>query len=381
VNAPASSSVHDSIRHLDALEWDRLAGDNAFATHAWLLTIEASWRAAAQPRYFTLRRDGALVAGSVCYVRAARRDVETLDDLFFGRLEPAARAMHLTFLPALVCGPALGYGWHIGVDPALGPDDASEARRLVLDAIEGEARKLRLRLSFVHLLGDERELKELLEERGFLGCRNVPVGVLDLRWSTFDDYLSDLPGKSRVEFRRQIKRNSEGGTDIAITDVAPEAEERLSGLLDDNARKHGGRPFACNQPFFAELKRNMGAQARVFAARRGGAVTGVLVVLERNATAFAVAVGVDPATANDYTYFRLTYYSLIAHAIQSGTRRLYYGRGMYEVKVRRGCRLADTWIYPREPGLRRIGSAAWFAVASAWNRYKMPPGIRRSLMD
>ena len=381
MNVRSSPSVHGSIRDVDAQEWDRLAGHNAFATHAWLLTVEASWRTAAHPLYFTLRRDGVLVAGSVCYVCRASREVETLDDLLFGRLAPVARMLRLSFLPAVVCGPAVGYGWHIGVDPGLSSGDAHEARRLVLDAIEAEARRLGLRVSFIHVLGVERELKDLLEARGYLGCRNTPVGVLDVRWNTFDDYLAELPRKRRGEFRRQINRNTEGGTVIEATGRVLGAEDRLLALLDSNARKHGGRPFACGKEFFAELERNMGAQARVFTARKDGVITGVLVMLERNATAFPVAVGIDPASPNDYTYFRLTYYSLIAHAIQAGTRRIYYGRGMYEVKVRRGCRLAATWIYTRESGLRRLGSAAWFVVASAWNRYNMPRVARRSLID
>jgi predicted N-acyltransferase len=229
------------------------------------------------------------------------------------------------------------------------------------------------------VLDDECELKNLLATRGYLGSLNVPVGVLDLRWRSFEDYMADLPRKSRAEFRRQINRNNDAGTTIEIADDASDAGGRLLELLDDNARKHGGRPFACGPGFFAELTRNLGRQARIFTARKSGAVTGVLVVLVHKETVIPVAVGVDASAAGDYTYFRLCYYAPIADAVESGMRRMYYGRGMYELKLRRGCRLVDTWIYTRESGPRRIGAAAWFALASFWNRYKLSTEARRSL--
>jgi hypothetical protein len=97
---------------------------------------------------------------------------------------------------------------------------------------------------------------------------------------------------------------------------------------------------------------------------------------------FPFTVGVDYDVAgDDYTYFQLVYNSMIARAIDAGMRGIYYGRGMYSVKLRRGCRLTDTWIYSRESGPRRLASAPWFRVASMWNRYKLPSAARQLLKD
>ena len=159
---------------------------------------------------------------------------------------------------------------------------------------------------------------------------------------------------------------------------------RLLWLLSSNAGEHGDRASACGREVFPKLEHDVARRRRSSRrAPRDGVVAGVLVMLGRKARRRGHRpVGIGFTAPNKLT--RLpgsTYYSLIAHAIQAGTRRIYYGRGMYEVKVRRGCRLAATWIYTRESGLRRLGSAAWFVVASAWNRYSMPRVVRRSLMD
>ena len=73
------------------------------------------------------------MAASVAYVVEPTRDVETIDDMIFGRLVAAARRLRWSFLPAFVCGPAFGYGWHIGVDPARGAEAAPAPRRRKLD--------------------------------------------------------------------------------------------------------------------------------------------------------------------------------------------------------------------------------------------------------
>jgi len=375
-------SVHSTICEVDAVEWNQLAGDSAFAMHGWLLTVERSWRETVQPLYFTLRREGRLMAGSVCYVAGANSRIETLDDMLFGRVAGVARAMGVSFLPAVVCGPPLGYGWHIGVHPALNADEAHHARSQLLDAIEIEAHGRGLQVSFRLVLEEQRELKRLLEERGYLRCRNVPVNILDLKWESLKEYMGALPRKRRTEFQRQINRNRDAGCAIEVTEHTADAEARLLQLLDWNAQKHTGHPFPGGDRFFRELARNLGTEARVFTARKDGLITAVHVVLLRNGSAFAVAVGVDPeATRNDYTYFLISYHFPIALAFACGLNRFYFGRAMYEVKMRRGCRLTDTWTYASESGPRRIMSAAWFAMASVWNRYKLPAEARRALAD
>ncbi len=233
----------------------------------------------------------------------------------------------MSFLPAFVCGPALGYGWHVGLDPDLDAANADRARRVMLDAIETEARARGLTPSFVHVLDDESELRALLEDRGYLRAANVPVAVLDLGFGSFEDYLAAFPSKKRIEFRRQMSRNRETGTVIEIARGAEGHEERFLSLLDSNAQKHGGVRFACTRELFAALGEHLGNESRIFTATKSGVVSAVSVMLIRNRTAFPIAVGVDLDSADDYTYFQVTYNSPIAHAIELGIRRMYLWTG------------------------------------------------------
>lgn len=376
----ALPSLFHSLKEIDPREWDRLAGENAFATHGWLLTVERCSRGRIEPLYFVHREDGVAVASTVCYVVSRSNDVETLDHMIFGRATNAARTLRLSLLPALVCGPALGYGWHIGLDAALTAPESERVRTIMIDAMEAAARDRSLELSFAHVMDHERELTQQLRARDYLRCRNVPVAVLDIRWSTFDAYLEHLPPRARSEFRRQIKHNRAAGTVVDSATTMQGRERRVLELLDANARKHSRLDFALNERCFASFDAHMGARGRLFTATKADAVTAACLVLRQGTCAYAVAVGVDQDRAgDDYTYFHLTYNSTIADAIGSGVTRLYFGRGLYDVKLRRGCRLENTWVYSRASGARRIATAAWFMLASSWNRHKLPPRAQRRL--
>ena len=75
--------------------------------------------------------------------------------------------------------------------------------------------------------------------------------------------------------------------------------------------------------------------------------------------------------SSDLTYFVILYHSPISMALERGLSRFYFGRGMYQIKRRRGCRLMDSWTYAKVSDVRWIVSAAWFALATQWNRYKL----------
>jgi predicted N-acyltransferase len=373
-------TVLHSLSDVDPCDWDRLAGDNAFATYGWLLTVEQCSRGRVEPLYFVHREDDRLVATAVCYVASRADEVETLDDMVYGRMAGVARRLRLSTLPALVCGAPLGYGWHVGLDVRLAQADRHRVCASMIDAMEGVARQRRLNLNFVHLMQHERELAEALQTRDYLQHVNVPVAVLDIGWTSFDAYLDHLPPRTRSEFRRQIKHNRAAGTTVdLVASMAPHDREVLS-LFDANRWKHNRLRFAFDERCFASLDQHLHGRAKLLTATKGGSLTGACLVLEQGVCSYAVAVGIDQhRAAADYTYFHLTYNSVIADAIHSQRRRVYFGRGLYDVKLRRGCTLENTYVYSRASGAGRIATAAWFRLATSWNRLKLPPRARRIL--
>jgi predicted N-acyltransferase len=235
-----------------------------------------------------------------------------------------------------------------------------------------------LPLSFVQVSTEEAPVRDLLVRRGYLSTRNVPVALMDIPWRSLDAYLSSLPGKRRREFRREMRRNREAGVEIALLDSHTGLEDRLLALFEENARSHRSIGFPFGRQLFEALQEHMAAGSRLFVARKAGEIVGVYLVLRDGSTAVAFAVGVDGEQSDDFTYFQLVYYGLIEHAIQHGIDRVYFGRGMYAAKVRRGCRLLDCFTYTRVSGVGRWLRAPLYGLASAWNRAKVSLELRKS---
>jgi predicted N-acyltransferase len=355
-----------------AEEWNRLAGDNPFFSHGWLLSCELCWLARAQPVYFTWRRDGNLMGGAVCHRVEPSPTVETLDDMLLGRLRPTASRLGVSFLPALVCGSPQGYGRHIGFAEGLSPGGRAEVVTALLNAMEAEADRLAVRLSFVQTLESEPELITELRQRRYLECRNVPVAVLDVTWKSMDEYFADIPARRRRVYRRERRRNLDAGVSIRPADPAAVPEPRFRELIDANARQYGAAGMPFSPPFLRELVANMGESALLLEARQGEVLIGAHLALRQGRALAAFAIGVDPELGGEnYTYFELGYYSMIERAIGLSIERIYFGRGMEEVKTRRGCRLEAASIFSRVGGPRRLPYGAWFKMASTWNTRKL----------
>ena len=376
-----SRAVHGSVTAVGEDEWDALVGENVLASHGWLRTVESTAVAPLRPRYVVIRSGERLVAAAVGYHVAPTETIETLDHLILGRLRPGLSRLGVSFSPVFVCCPLQAYGAHFLVAPDLDATTQDSLRESLLDGVEAEAAREGVGSAFLNLLATETEGLALLRRRGYLFGRDVPLNVLELRWPSFDEYLRHLDTVSRdarKDIRRQVNQNRKRGVVVdRLDDVGPHSA-RLHELLDRNSRKHNGAPFSYGSGFFAALQSNLGGGAAFYVARKEGTITAVSVVLRRGANAVAPMVGVDHALAGkDFTYFNVAHYRPIGDAIATGVERMMFGRALYELKARRGCELVDTVTAFRPArAWQKAVLLLWLPLLSAWNRAKLPAGVR-----
>jgi hypothetical protein len=84
----------------------------------------------------------------------------------------------------------------------------------------------------------------------------------------------------------------------------------------------------------------------------------------------------------DFTYFNIAYYRPIMDAILNQTDRLYYGRGFYRLKARRGCVTKNLYMYYKSfNGLRNIAIRLWFGFISTWYHYILPEAVKKARLS
>jgi hypothetical protein len=59
---------------------------------------------------------------------------------------------------------------------------------------------------------------------------------------------------------------------------------------------------------------------------------------------------------------------------------LFFGREMYELKARRGCKTSNTYIYYKPYGkLKYPFVKLWFATLEAWIQFRLPERAKKNL--
>lgn len=374
--------VH-SIEQVAKNNWDAMAGDNVLAGYGWLKTAEETFIGNIDLKYLLVKDDDKLIAAAVCYVFNKTDLVENLDDLMFGRLKKYASILGLSFMPGFVCCPLSCLGKHFLFKTDTDANIKRTIMNALLDAIEAFASSHGLSPSFIHVMDDERDLMQLLDRRGYNKSVHIPLTYLDIEWDSFGEYRTSLKKVSRntvKSIRREMNKNKNEGVSIEMLENPEAHHDCLYALLNNAYYKHNRKPFMYDRSFFGKLKETLGENALFYISRKGGAITGVCILLRTDEVGYIPMIGVNHEKAgNDFTYFNISFYRPITDAISNKLKRLYFGRGMYELKARRGCRTKNLYLYHKSfNSLKHLAVKPWFAILSAWNRHKLPRRVQKN---
>jgi predicted N-acyltransferase len=353
-----SARVFHSIDHLMKDQWDRLVQDNVYMSYGWLKTVEETFIGDVGHRYIVLPDHQGILGAAVCQVFNKSDKVFDLDDCMFGRYKKAITALGFSFLPAFVCCPIKGYGRHFLFHEGLDPARKEIVAKGLIRAIETEAFKHGLSVSFTNVTTDESELIRLLRRRDYRRTLDHPITYLDIGWPSFSgytQYVKRLRGSSRV-IRHEINKNRRAGVTIRELRTVEGCEERLHDLLEKNYQKYNGKSFPYRRAFFSRVKQNLREDAVIYVAEQYGEIVGVSLLLHRADVGHMSVIGVDhEQTSNDFTYFNIGFYRPIRDAISAGRKKMYFGTRSYKLKARRGLKVLDAHVYHR-PSRRMLNA-------------------------
>ncbi|HFD79869.1 MAG TPA: GNAT family N-acetyltransferase [Gammaproteobacteria bacterium] len=377
-----TTRLQQSITEIDRGRWEALAEPHLYLSYGWLKTVEQSGADLVTPTYFSLEKSGQLLAGAACYESHAGNPHDLLNGFMLGRLERAAGMLGISFKPAFLCGPIRGSGEHLMLEDGLSPRERMLVLSRMVEAIEEEARRRRLPLFFTNVSEEERELREVLGQRGYNWTTVHPKNRLDIKWGSFDEYLADretISSKNRCTFRNQIKRNRKAGVTYRELESI-EQEDQLYALLCDHYHRLNHRPFPYRSNFLSAVKKNLGRDVIILVAEKEGRIIGVETLFHRGVAGWTSFIGLDhEASKRDFTYFVLAYCKSIEYGIRRGMRHIDFGGMMYRVKRRRGCTVGNSYIYHRGQNALAHGLLRpWFRFHRLWfEKYKIPGLLKK----
>lgn len=370
------------INDIPAESWNSLTEERLYISHGWLQVFEQTAKDKVKPFYFMLEDDGDLVGIAVCYETQKNNPFDLLNAYMLGQLESVAARIGLSFNPAFLCGPIRGNGDHIIVREEISKQKRMSYIRCLMDEVERSAEKKQLPLFYIHISEHESELREELTRRRYNESVVHPRNRLYVKWQSFSDYLADrntLTKKDARAFKYQINKNKKAGVIIKQIEKL-ENEALLYKLLSEHHYRLNAQPFPYSNDFLSALKKHLGSDVIILVAEKKEKVIGVAVIFKRSTEGWVVFVGMDyKVSDNDFSYFNLTYYHAIDHAIQVGIKSLNYGTMVYRLKKRRGCTLENSYVFHRSPvRVSHFLLKPWFYLHRTWyEKRKIPKVISR----
>ena len=358
--SPLSIAIADRFSQLSAEGWRAATdGGSVFHSAAYQRMFERVRPPNVEPRY-ALISDGDAPVAAVC-LQIVTLDHSNLGDLKRRRMLRKLGAKMRTRV--LVCGNLLVYGLH-GVSMAVDADRA-KVWQAVSEVVYRVRRAEKLAGSTdIVLLKDfdeaAREDSVVLKKLSYGAVETEPNMVLTVNpaWRRHEDYLQSLSSKFRSDIKNRVfKKFDEAGCSVELLeDVAAHAPDLQQLYLQVHGNA-GLRPFTVPAGYWPELAELAGAKACVHVARRDGRIVGFIVSVLDGDTALAYHIGFDRQAAGEGVpvYLRLLHASL-ARAIETGARRVSFGRTALEPKARLGCKPEETivWARHRHPFLNQL---------------------------
>jgi len=192
-----SVSVADSLRGVDAAEWNALAGSQPFVRHEFLSALIdtgcASARSGWAPRFLLVRRAGELVGAMPLFAKS-----HSYGEYVFDWAWADAYMRHgLDYYPKLLSA--------IPFTPVRGPRLLGPAKDVLIEAALAAARDL----SSLHVLFSEEA--PLFQPHGFMMRQTVQFHWRNEGYADFEAFLARLTHARRKNIRQERRRVRDAG--------------------------------------------------------------------------------------------------------------------------------------------------------------------------
>jgi predicted N-acyltransferase len=323
-------------------------GDDGFFTYEWLKTLEIARPFEASPNHFVVYEKDHLAAIALCFLESTSQYATLEEYVPLARTARLLRSrLGLPACPPLVCCSPSSF--HSRVLFGRGCDDRRETLRLLSRSMDTYCERRGALLSaFPYVSESDALLMGELPRLGYLGSPLFDTFYLDVRWPTFEGYVSSLDCGMRRSVRREMRKCVEHGISIERIQDFGHISRELSALYSSLFTKYNkGKICPLNSRFFNGLNTCARDKTNLFIARKDNDIVGFSLSLLHNDILDVYVSGFDYGrqAKTDFTYFNLVYYAQIDTAIQEGIRRIHFRGAGDEAKLRRGCKRERIYMF------------------------------------
>lgn len=312
--------------------WDALAR-RGYHRHAWFVANEAC---GADARHIAVYDGAAITAIIPAYIERTTLHGD-LHARWYGPLQHVAVALGAGLRPSLAIGAPMSSG-----SDALGPDAVLTASVFdsALELLEEEGRVAAVKAVVWPFVSESAATtRAVARRRGYLESFANSEAVLDVEWSSADEYLESRSKGVRRTLKQEIAWVNEQGIRVHWEDDLRAHVPALDALYRSSYGARNGRPPALPRSFFAELATQRSPGVRVQCAWRGAELLEMAIALDGGGALDLCLSAQSDETRNGLLYQHCLCYDPVRAAIADGLTRIHLGPSALYPKVLRGARL------------------------------------------
>lgn len=355
--------------------------NNCFNDLNWLRAFEEFSGIAMEPCHYLMTSNGIPIGFLPGFIQHDSL-CGTLGERLFGRFFKLPFLHGLGTTKAFVCASPWGYYSGIECDSNFAP----EITAAFIAHIDRIVKDRNLMLSgFTYVPEFSYSLRSQLEANGYRAFPNLPTSFIELQWTSFDEYVSQVPRKQmhrniRTERKRATELTYEWfeGDSLDTQFSGQPLHEILLELHNQNWLKHNDRQTPLKKSFLAELWKMDKPNLRLCLTSLEKRIVAFCLLRVLGDTAHALMMGQDYDCAKNIpVYFNAVYYEPIIRGISEGWKRIFFRPGVYEAKLRRGIKLGNLYLYVKGHS-KMTRKLLDIYIAMAWKHFHdkwVPPKL------
>lgn len=243
---PPEARIIESLRVIEATQWNALAGENPFTRHEFLSALETSGCVGDQtgwiPRHLTLWRDDRLVAAMPLYLKYHSYGEYVFDWAWADAYQRHGHAYYPKLLSAIPFSPVTG--------PRLLTNEHSFREPLLKAALE-----MASTVSSLHILFPTESESESLESGDMMIRRGVQFHWHNNGYGTFDEFLESLSHDKRKKIKQERRKVRDSGVRchrLTGSQIGPDEWQFFNLCYRNTYHAHHSTPYL-NLSFFERI--------------------------------------------------------------------------------------------------------------------------------
>jgi len=171
--------------------------------------------------------------------------------------------------------------------------------------------------------------------KGFTQGAYLPVCIMDLRWNTFEEYISSLRSNYRYRYKKALKKGEKIEYEI-LSDNSNFTSKMYN--LYEQVFDHAEYSLEKLSPEF--FKNDI---SKIVNMKVDGNTVAMIQIIEDKEMLIFEFGGYDYEIAQEYDLYHNMLLFMLKYAIENGFSQVHYGQTAYDAKMKLGCKLYEKY--------------------------------------